>query len=78
MQLTAFKTGSKLEVVEINSDYITRKRIKSLGINIGSHIKIKHFSIKNNNVEIETNQGLIALRKSEANEIKCKEIENEK
>lgn len=74
MKLTMFKKGDMLEIININADVATRKRIKSLGISIGSHITIKQYSIRNNNVEIQTNQGLIALRESEANEIICKEI----
>lgn len=74
MKLTMFKEGSIVKVKSIDSDFSTRKRIKSFGINVGSQITIQHFSIGNNNVEIKTEGGLVALRESEANEILCEEV----
>jgi len=48
--------------------------IISFGINIGSEITIEQFSIGNKNIEIKTPQGLVALRKCEADEILCEEV----
>lgn len=73
MNMMMFKEGSKLEITSINSDANTRKRMRSFGINVGSEIIVQHYSIGDNNIEILTGGGLIALRRSEANDILCKE-----
>lgn len=74
MQLTMFKKGSKVKIKSINSDLNTKKRIKSFGINIGSEVIVEQFSVGSKNIEIKSPQGLVALRKCEADEILCEEV----
>lgn len=74
MDLTALAKNQKAKINALECDTVTKKRLRSFGLDVGCEIQVKQQSIGNSNIEIVCEQGLIALRNNEAKAIKCEMI----
>lgn len=74
MNLTQFQNGQKVIISQIVTDQETKHRLRSFGIDKGTEVTIHQRSAGGANVEIKCRNAFIALRKNEAEGIKCKAI----
>lgn len=71
MNLTQFQNGQKVIISQITTDQETKNRLRSFGIDKGTHVTIHQKSPGGANVEIKCRNAFIALRKNEAEGIQC-------
>lgn len=75
MRLSRAKKRQFLEVTELTGDRELNSRLNSFGIGEGARIRVVAFGALHSTINVEVDEsGCVALRHSEANAIKVREI----